>query len=49
LHDLSSGLDRNIGNVNQYDFDHAGKLFAYTVDAADRLGNGIYLLNPETG
>jgi len=49
LHDLASGLDRNIGNVNQYDFDHAGKLFAYTVDAADRLGNGIYLLDPATG
>jgi len=49
LHDLFSGLDRNIGNVNQYDFDRAGKLFAYTIDAADRLGNGIYLLNPETG
>jgi hypothetical protein len=24
-------------------------LFAYTVDAADRLGNDTYLLDPETG
>ncbi len=49
LHDLATGLDRNIGNVNQSDFDDAGKLFAYTVAASDRLGNGVYLLDPTTG
>ncbi len=49
LRDLASGMVRNIGNVNQYEFDNAGGLLAYTVDAADRLGNGIYLLNPSTG
>jgi dipeptidyl aminopeptidase/acylaminoacyl peptidase len=49
LRELASGLTRNIGNVNQFDFDDAGKLLAYTVDAADRQGNGIYLLDPQTG
>jgi dienelactone hydrolase len=46
VRDLTSGSARNIGNVNLYDFDDAGRLLAYTVDAVDRLGNGIYLLDP---
>jgi dipeptidyl aminopeptidase/acylaminoacyl peptidase len=49
LRELATGLTRNIGNVNLYDFDDAGRLFAYTIDAADRLGNGIYVLDPATG
>jgi dipeptidyl aminopeptidase/acylaminoacyl peptidase len=49
MRDLATGLVRNIGNVNLYDFDDAGRFFAYTVDAADRLGNGIYLLDPASG
>jgi acetyl esterase/lipase len=49
MRDLATGLVRNIGNVNLYDFDDAGRFFAYTVDAADRLGNGIYLLDLASG
>ena len=49
LRRLSTGTTQNIGNVNQYDFDDAGKLLAYTVDASSRLGNGVYLLNLGTG
>ncbi len=49
LRRLATGATQNIGNVNQYDFDDAGKLLAYTVDAADRLGNGAYLLKLTTG
>jgi dipeptidyl aminopeptidase/acylaminoacyl peptidase len=49
VRDLAAGTTRNIGNVNLYDFDDAGRLLAYTVDAAERLGNGIYLLDPTTG
>jgi dipeptidyl aminopeptidase/acylaminoacyl peptidase len=48
LRELSTGLVRNIGNVNQYEFNDAGRLFAYTVDAVDRLGNGVYLLDLAT-
>jgi dipeptidyl aminopeptidase/acylaminoacyl peptidase len=49
VRDLSSGVTRNIGNVAQYDFDDAGGMLAYTVDAVDNLGNGTYLLDPATG
>ncbi|HYV98939.1 MAG TPA: prolyl oligopeptidase family serine peptidase [Gemmatimonadaceae bacterium] len=49
LHDLTTGMDRNIGNVNQYEFDDAGKLLAYTVDAPEKLGNGVFILDPTKG
>jgi dipeptidyl aminopeptidase/acylaminoacyl peptidase len=49
LRELSSGANRNIGNVNLYDFDDAGQLLAYTVDATDRLGNGVYLVELANG
>ncbi len=49
VRDLSNGSMRNIGNVNLYEFDNAGKLLAYTVDAAERIVNGVYLLNPVSG
>jgi len=49
LRDLSSSASRNIGNVNQYDFDDSGRFFAYTVDAAEHLGNGVYLVNLASG
>ena len=49
VRDMSAGTIRNIGNVNQFEFDDSGKLLAYTVDAPDRLGNGIYLFDPKSG
>ena len=49
LRDLAAGASRNIGNVNQYDFDDSGRLFAYTVDATDHLGNGVYLVDLASG
>jgi dipeptidyl aminopeptidase/acylaminoacyl peptidase len=49
LRELASGMTRNIGNVNLYDFDDAGRLFAYTVDATGRVGNGIYLVDLASG
>ena len=48
LRELTSGISQNIGNVNLYDFDDAGKMFAYTVDAADRIGNGVYVVDLAT-
>ena len=45
LRTLADGATRNIGNVAAYDFDHDGTLLAYTVDAADNLGNGVYLVD----
>ncbi len=49
VRDLTTGVNRLIGGVNQFDFDETGTMLAYTVDAADRMGNGVYLLNPVTG
>jgi dipeptidyl aminopeptidase/acylaminoacyl peptidase len=45
LRDLRDGTVRNIGNVSEYGFNDSGSLLAYTVDAADRAGNGIYLMD----
>lgn len=49
LHDLASGTNRNIGNVGQFSFNDDGSLLAYTVSAPEKLGNGVFLLNPATG
>jgi dienelactone hydrolase len=48
LRDLVAGVSQNIGNVNLYDFDDAGRMLAYTVDAADRNGNGLYVIDLAT-
>jgi dipeptidyl aminopeptidase/acylaminoacyl peptidase len=49
LRELSTGATRNVGNASAFAFDDAGKLFAYTIDATDRLGNGIYLIDLASG
>jgi len=49
LRKLATGVNQNIGNVYQYAFDDAGKLLAYSVDAAGKLGNGIYVTDLATG
>jgi dienelactone hydrolase len=48
LRELSTGLTQNIGNVNLYGFDDTGRMFAYTVDAADRNGNGVTVVDLTT-
>src|SRR5262249_38903879 len=48
LRDLSTSTSQNIGNVNLYDFDDAGRMLAYTVDAAERVGNGVYVIDLAT-
>jgi len=49
LRNLATGATQNIGNVGEYDFNDAGTLLAYTVDAANSLGNGTYVVNLATG
>jgi dienelactone hydrolase len=46
---MSDGMNQNIGNVYQYDFDDSGRYLAYSVDAVNKLGNGVYFTNPSTG
>ena len=55
LRDLGGGSDRLIGSVAEFTFNdrdadgpHADML-AYTVDAADRAGNGLYVIDLSTG
>jgi hypothetical protein len=49
LRELATGSEQNIGNVNEFAFDKVGNLLAYTVDASDKLGNGIVLQNLTAG
>src|SRR5690606_37718894 len=46
---LATGAARNIGNVGAYAFNEPGTRLAYTVDAAGKTGNGLYLLDLESG
>jgi dienelactone hydrolase len=49
LRELETGSTRNIGNVAQFAFNESGHQLAYTVDAAGRLGNGVYIIELATG
>ena len=42
--DLKTLDVRNIGNVGSFEFNKTGELLAYTIDAADQSGNGLYLV-----
>ncbi len=42
--DLKTLAVRNIGNVGSFEFNKSGELLAYTIDASDQSGNGLYLL-----
>ncbi len=41
--ELANGKTYNIGNVGEFSFNKAGSLMAYTVDAGNKSGNGLYL------
>jgi len=45
LHDLSKGTHQVIGNVSDYSFNDAGTHLALTIDASEKLGNGIHLID----
>ncbi|MCH7409712.1 prolyl oligopeptidase family serine peptidase [Belliella sp. DSM 111904] len=42
---LKTGKKQNLGNVSEFSFNKAGTHLAYTVDAANQSGNGVYLMN----
>ena len=48
LYNLTTGETVNVGNVGEFAFDDAGEFLAYTIDARDRLGNGVQLRNMKT-
>ena len=45
LYNLGSGEMVNIGNVAEFAFNESGDYLAYTIEARDRLGNGVQLRN----
>jgi len=49
LRNLETELSQNIGNVREYLFNKPGTMLAYTVDAANKGGNGVYLMKLMTG
>ncbi len=46
--ELANGKALNIGNVGEFGFNKAGNLLAYTIDAGNKSGNGLYLYNINT-
>ena len=49
VHDLTSGQSLFLGSVGENAFNRSGELLAYTVDAAVRDGNGLFVLNLKSG
>jgi acetyl esterase/lipase len=49
LHDLRSGFDQLLGSVNEILFNAKGDLLAYTVDAAEKDANGLFVMDFRNG
>ncbi len=49
LYHLASKKTFNLGNVSEYAFNKAGNFLAYTIDANEQNGNGIFLYDMTTG
>ena len=49
LHNLATGRDQLLGSVGDIAFNKAGDLLAYTVDAAVKDGNGLFVLDLRNG
>jgi dipeptidyl aminopeptidase/acylaminoacyl peptidase len=49
LRTLATGVTRNFGNVSAFAFNDAGTRLAWLIDAADKAGNGVYVMDPMSG
>ena len=49
VHDLTTGQDQLLGSVGDISFNKEGDLLAYTVDAAMKDANGLFVLDLESG
>ncbi|HVL68311.1 MAG TPA: prolyl oligopeptidase family serine peptidase [Vicinamibacterales bacterium] len=49
LRELATGAELNFGNVSEFSFTRDGRLLAFVIDAADKIGNGVQLRNMTTG
>jgi len=45
LHDLRSGYDQLLGSVNETAFNRKGELLGFTVDAAEKDANGLFVVD----
>lgn len=45
LRDLRSATNQLVGNVSNYSFNDEGTLLALTIDASEKLGNGVQLID----
>lgn len=49
LHELGTSTLFNVGNVSDFAFDDKARWLAYTIDARERIGNGVQLRDLNTG
>jgi dipeptidyl aminopeptidase/acylaminoacyl peptidase len=49
VRDLASGHELTVGGVSEFAFDKPGRWLAWTIDAEDKIGNGIVLRDLKTG
>jgi dipeptidyl aminopeptidase/acylaminoacyl peptidase len=49
IRDLASGTDLTVGSVSEFTFNKAGDRLAWTIDAEDKIGNGISVRDMKTG
>ncbi len=49
VRDLTRGESMSFGNVSEFAWQEEGSLLAMTIDAEDRVGNGVRLYDPESG
>jgi hypothetical protein len=45
LRDLKAGTNQLLGNVSDFSFNDAGTHLALTIDASEKLGNGVQLID----
>ena len=48
IHNLVNGRDQMLGSVGDIAFNKAGELLAYTIDAAVKDGNGLFVIDLKT-
>jgi dipeptidyl aminopeptidase/acylaminoacyl peptidase len=49
LRHLGAGTEELLGSVQHFAYNKSGTMLAYTVDAADNNGNGLHVIDLETG
>lgn len=49
VRDLTTGTDTNFGNVSAFAWQNKGSLLALTIDAENKVGNGVQVFDPRTG